>query len=56
MALALALRRKAMGILRKGLALVQRHKPIAVLLLFVAAYLVLQWQGERLSAPTISPG
>ena len=54
MALALALGKKMMGALRKSLILVQRHKLI-VAFLFVAAFLVvLQRQGERLSAPTIS--
>lgn len=54
-ALALTLRRRTIKVLRQGLMLVQRHKLIVVFL-FVAAYLVLQRQGELLSAPTIAPG
>ena len=44
-----------MGALRKSLVLVQRNKLIVVFL-FVGAYLALQGQGDRLSAPAISPG
>jgi peroxiredoxin len=53
--MALALRRKTMGVLRKGLVLVQRNK-LMVVLFCVVAYLALQRLGYLLSAPAITPG